>query len=152
MSAVPAKRLAQTAEEQLGVEFWEQPEGAFATPEYDFIYTQVVSAMRSERGIQASSIDLLLIERFAKMYAYQRMREAFDDLNDKTRREMNKDVVELALQLKKLWASDDKGEGGEKLLQRVNEAVKDACQNRLAPTIGQKAYVALMESFDEVGL
>lgn len=145
-------RLEQTADEQLGQEFWHQPQGSFSElPEYDFIYSQVVATLRNERGIQATAIDLLLIERLAKMYAYLRMREAFEDMADRTRREMNKDWLDLALQLKKLWIADDKGEGGEKLLQRVNFAVKAAFED-MPPAYKERAYNKLMESFDRVGL
>lgn len=149
-----AERLDQTPQESLGSEFWVQPDDAWAgDPHYSFIYSQVVNVLLAERGSLASGLDLMLIERLAKMYSYLRMREAFEDMTDRTRRELNKDWIELAVSLKKLWAADDRGEGtgAEKLLTKVNVAIKNAIKD-LPPGAGQRAYAAIVDSFEREGL
>lgn len=145
--------LNQTPEEALGTEFWAQPEDVLS-PEYGLIYAQVISILRREHDARGgSAVDLLLIERMAFMYSYLRMREAFteDAMTDRTRREMNKDWIDLAANMRKMWSAEDKDSTADKILQKVDKAVQVALKD-LAADEGRKVQKALAEAFENSGL
>lgn len=120
-----------SAEETLGVEFWTQPENMFGGNEvFSLMYATVLQVFRDEnRTRSGSAIDLLIAERIAAMYVYLRYRESNDDLVDRTRREFNKDVLDLLTLMKKLWLTEDKGNEAEVILKKVNTAVSSVLRD-----------------------
>ena len=146
---------APTAEDVLGTEFWVQPEDTLSPP-FNLMYVQLSQVLRDEwRTRNGSVLDLPVIERMAYMYAYLRQRESGlrDDIpTDRTRREMNKDWIELAVAMKKMWASEDKDGGGRELvLKRVNEAVASALDG-LPKERAAEVKRALAISFESHGV
>jgi predicted transcriptional regulator len=145
--------LVPTTEETLGDQFWAQPDTAL-TDEFRFIYAQVLAVFRvevTERG--GSAIDLLLVERMAFMYAYLRQREAEPraNLSDRTRREMNKDWLDLATSMKKMWNAEDKDSTAEVVLKKVDKAIHNAVKD-LPERQGREVREALAHSLEAVGL
>lgn len=153
-----ANSLDQTAEEILGEEFWTQPDGVLST-EFNLIYAQVLSVLREEvRSRGGSSIDFLIVERMAFSYAYLRFRETQsadaengNAITDRTRREMNKDWLDLATSMKKMWNSEDKENLGEAILKKVNKAIFEAVKE-LPEAQAREIQGRLAESFGSVGL
>lgn len=144
------ENLDQTPEEVLGTEFWSQPEDVLVDPTYNLIYSQVMSVLRTEHTQRGGSvIDLLLIERMAFMYAYLRMREANIEgaMTDRTRREMNKDWLDLATAMKKLWNTEDNSDAEVKILQKVDKAINSALTDFAEPE-ARKIKESLYESFE----
>jgi predicted transcriptional regulator len=145
--------LVPTPEETLGDEFWTQPDTAL-TEEFRFIYAQVLGVFRAEvRERGGSAIDFLLVERMAFMYAYLRQREAEPRANlaDRTRREMNKDWIDLASNMKKMWNAEDKDSTAEVVLKKVDKAIFNAIKD-LPERQGRAVQEALAQSLEAVGL
>lgn len=118
----PADNL--TAEERLGNEFWTQPETALRAEAMQLIYGNLISVFREEiRESGGGLVDLMIAERAAFMYAYNREREMAPGWSDRSRREMNKDLIDLLLTIKKLWASDAKNDAGERALGKAQKAI-----------------------------
>lgn len=142
-----------TPEAILGDQFWAQPETAL-TEEFSFIYAQVLAVFRDEvRERSGAAIDLLLVERMAFMYAYLRQREAEPraNLSDRTRREMNKDWLDLATSMKKMWVAEDKDNTAEVVLKKVDKAIFNAVKD-LPEAQGRNVQEALAHSLEAVGL
>lgn len=140
-------------EEALGAEFWVQPVDAL-TPTFGFMYAQALAALRLEvRERSGSVIEFMLIERIAFMYAYLRQRESDseNDMTDRTRREMNKDWLEISMTLRKMWGSEDNKNAEEVILRKVNKAIFEATKE-LPADQAKELQNALAGGFEAVGL
>jgi hypothetical protein len=145
--------MTEQAAVDLGDNFWAQPEAAL-NEEFRFIYAQVLGVFRAEvaeRG--GSAIDLLLVERMAFMYAYLRQRESEPRVNltDRTRREMNKDWLDLATSMKKMWNLEDRDNADEIILKKVEKAVTKAFKD-MPESQGRAAQEAMVNALAEVGV
>lgn len=140
-------------EEALGNDFFVQPAGVLEDV-FGFIYAQALGALRDEvRSRQGTALEYMVVERIAFMYAYLRQREAEpeSDLTDRTRREMNKDFLDISMALRKLWATDDSKNVEEAVLRKVNKAVFDGLK-ALPEAQAQEIQYALAGSFEAAGL
>lgn len=147
--------MTATPEETLGQEFWTQPETLFGGNEvFSLMYSTVLAVFREEnRQRNGSAIDLLVAERIASMYVYLRFREADVDtpMTDRTRREMNKDVLDLLTQMKKLWLSEDRDNAAEAVMKKANGAILNALKD-MPESEARAIQRALAESFEASGL
>lgn len=151
-----AEELEQTADERLGQEFWTQPEAAFRNEAMQLIYGNLVAVLRDEvTQSHGSVIDLMISERAAFMYSYMRDREARtgpgEGMADRNRREMNKDLIDLLLTIKKLWIADTTKDAGERVLAKVNKAIFEVL-NDLPVDTGNKLKQELAYTFDKHGI
>ena len=142
-----------SVEERLGAEFWVQPSSALKE-EYNFIYANALAEFRTavrDRG--GSVFDYILAERLAFNYAILRQREADQEqeLTDRTRRELNKDLIEFTLALKKIWNSEDRVDQAEAVLKKVDKAVWEAIKE-LPADVGEQLQKRLAKTYAEVGL
>lgn len=145
----------QTVDEKLGQEFWTQPEGALSEP-MQLIYGNLVAAFREEIALNHGTIvDLMVAERASWMYSFMREREAgrngMSPLNDRNRREMNKDLIDLLLTMKKLWSADAKEDAAERVLAKVNKAIFSVIKD-LPESDGRKLQSELADAFEANGL
>ena len=142
-------------EEALGPEFWAQPEDVLETT-FSLIYAQVAAVLRDEyRDRGGTALDLLIIERLASIYARLRMQEAGigveEEVSTKERRETNKEFIDFALSIKKLWATQDAAYSGEIIKRKLNAAIKDAF-SKMSSEDATKLQKVLAESFAEQGV
>lgn len=121
-------------EQALGADFFEQPRSALREP-FSVIYASALNEFRKTvRNRDGNVFDYILAERLAFSYAILRQREADtgeeeDRLTDRTRRELNKDMIEFTISLKKIWNSEDRTDQSEALLKKVDKAVVDAMKS-----------------------
>lgn len=146
----------QTADERLGQEFWTQPEEALRNGALQLMYSNLVSVLRDEiASNHGSAVDLMIAERAAFMYAYMREREAMtgpgQGMSDRGRREMNKDLVDLLLVIKKLWSVDAKNDVADKVLAKVNKSLFTVLKD-LPEETGKKLQRELADAFEANGL
>lgn len=143
--------MTTAIEETLGQEFWTQPENVLSEV-FNLMYSQSIQVLREEiRERNGGVVDYMLIERMAFIYAFMRQREAAGDIADRNRREMLKDWLELAIQMKKLWSAEDRDNMADILLRKVNKAVFEAVKD-LPTNQGAQVQHALAESFANQGL
>jgi hypothetical protein len=147
-------KITSTPEEILGAEFWTQPEGLL-DPEFSLMASLLASAFKDERRAQGPLTveDIVLIERFSFCYSFLRQREARieDSMADRTRREMNKDIIDLLIMMKKLWTAEDKENAQDVILRRVQKAVSEAVKD-MPPAEGRRVQALLADSFQSSGL
>lgn len=139
-----------SAEDILGAEFWTQPAGVLSET-FSFMCAQLASVLRDERRHlgEIPVADIVLIERFSFGYAFLRQREASIEDNamtDRTRREMNKDIIEMLLMLKKSWHAEDKDSAQDTILKKVNKAILNAVKD-MPDAEGRRLQSILAESF-----
>lgn len=110
-------------EEALGAEFWSATQGALE-PEFDLIRTLAATALRAEvRDRTGSALDFMLIERLAFMYAYLRQAEATEGTSITALRSLQKDWLDLATNMKKIWNAEVKDNQQEILLKKVDKSI-----------------------------
>lgn len=140
-----------TTEETLGAEFWVQPDTALDET-FRLMYSQLLQVFREEvRERDGGALDYMIVERLAFMYVFLRMREADSEMTDRNRRELQKDWLELATSMKKLWTAEDKENASENLLKKVNKAVLEVVKD-LPANQSIQIQQALAESFASQGL
>lgn len=151
-----ADELSQSIEERLGQEFWTQPQETLSEA-MQLIYSNLVAIFRDEISQRGGElVDLMLAERAAFIYSFIREREAETGpvrglLNDRNRREMNKDLIDLLLTMKKLWSSEAKEGASEKVLAKVNKAIFSVIKE-LPESDGRKLQSELANAFEANGL
>lgn len=144
-------------EETLGEEFFTQPQNVITNTAIQLMYSNLVQVFKeeiTERG--GSVLDIMLGERAAFLYAYQRNLESDPESWERsaparTRREMTKDLIDLLTNIKKLWMSEDRNDGGERVLAKVNKAIFDAIKE-MPEEQGKALQRDLAASFEANGL
>lgn len=141
-----------TAEERLGAEFWTQPEQAIRQEAMQLIYGNLVAVFREEiRENGGGLVDLMIAERAAFMYAYNREREATPGWSDRNRREMNKDLIDLLLTIKKLWGADQKNDAADKALAKAQKAIMSVL-SELPESTGKQLQREFADAFEAHGI
>lgn len=154
-----SEEISQTVDQRLGQEFWTQPSNTLSEP-MQLIYRNLVSVLREEIASLSNggAVDFMVAERVAWMYSFMRERESqtgqgkgMSSLNDRNRREMNKDLIDLLLTIKKLWAADAKDDMAERVLTKVNKAIFSVIKD-LPESDGRKLQSELADAFEANGL
>lgn len=141
-----------TAEERIGNEFWTQPETALRQEAMQLIYSNLVSVFREEiRENGGGLVDLMIAERAAFMYAYNREREMLPNWSDRSRREMNKDLIDLLLTVKKLWSTDAKNDAADRALAKAQKAIVSVL-NDMPEEVGKKLQREFADAFEAHGI
>lgn len=141
-----------TAEERIGNEFWTQPETALRDAAMQLIYSNLISVFREEiRENGGGIVDLMIAERASFMYAYNREREMSPNWSDRSRREMNKDLIDLLLTIKKLWATDAKNDAADRALAKAQKAIVSVL-NEMPEEVGKKLQREFADAFEQHGI